>query len=71
MATGESADALASAAEGTTKYVANIPSNLLKLMERAYLAQPERTMMGNVVADAYHISAEGMRYVAQFFHAVH
>jgi len=70
-ATGEGADALAKAAGGGTKYVANIPKALVQTMEKAGLVTRSTTSMGSAVATELRFSPQATEFIVQFFHAVH
>jgi len=70
-ATGQGADALANAAGGGTKYVANIPKALVQTMEKAGLVTRSTTSMGSAVATELRFTPQATEFVVQFFRAVH
>ncbi len=70
-ATGQGADALANAAGGGTKYVANIPRALVQTMEKAGLVTRSTTSMGSAVATELRFTPQATEFVVQFFRAVH
>jgi RHS repeat-associated protein len=70
-ATGQGADALANAAGGGTKYIANIPKTLIQTMERAGLVERSTTRMGSAVATELKFSPQATQFLVHFFRAVH
>ena len=67
VATGDGASGLAGEASGGTRYVANIPKGLIKLLESKGLALPSKTSMGGSVGQEIKFLPQATKYVIQFF----